>query len=99
MIYASHTIEIGADCLIAPFVYLVDSNHGTAPGINMNRQPNTTAPIKIKNDVWVGAHAIILAGVTVGEGAVVAGGSVVKSDVPSNAIVGGVPARVIGERR
>lgn len=53
------------------------------------------APVRLGNNVWVGAHATILAGVTVGDNAVVAAGAVVTKDVPANAVVGGVPARII----
>lgn len=52
----------------------------------------------IGNDVWIGTHAVILRGVTVGDGAVIAAGAVVCKDVPSYAIVGGVPARIIRYR-
>ena len=54
--------------------------------------------ITIGNDVWIGAGASILDGVNVGEGVVVAAGAVVTKDVPAYSIVGGVPARIIGER-
>ena len=54
--------------------------------------------VRIGNDVWIAANAIILAGVTVGDGAVVAAGAVVTRDVPPMAIVAGVPAKVIRYR-
>ncbi len=98
-IYASSKIEIGADCLIAPFVYIVDSDHGTRAGVPINRQPNTARPIRIGNDVWVGAQSLILSGVNIADGAVIAAGSVVREDVAPNTIVGGVPAKVIGVRK
>lgn len=56
--------------------------------------PRST-PIKIGNHVWIGSKAIILKGVTIGDGAVVAAGSVVTKDVPPNVLVGGVPAKII----
>jgi acetyltransferase-like isoleucine patch superfamily enzyme len=58
-----------------------------------------SAPIKICSDVWIGMNCVILKGVTIGEGAIVAAGSVVTKDVPAWSIVGGNPARVIKEIR
>jgi len=98
LIYASQGISIGDDCMIAPFVYIVDSNHGTAANKRMNQQPNTTSPVSIGDDVWIGAHAVILAGVTIGDGAIVAAGAVVNGDVAAGTVVGGVPAKQIGKR-
>lgn len=98
-IYASNNIKIGADCMIAPFVYIVDSDHGIRIGVPMNRQPNTAKPIFIGNDVWIGAHSVILSGVAIADGAIIAAGSVVREDVTTNTIVGGVPAKVIGVRK
>jgi acetyltransferase-like isoleucine patch superfamily enzyme len=57
-----------------------------------------SAPVKIADYAWLGGRVIVLPGVSIGEGAVVASGAVVTKDVPPYAIVGGVPARVIGER-
>lgn len=97
-IFASEHITIGDDCLIAPFVYLVDSDHGIDRSTLINQQPNSTAPIVIKNDIWIATGAKILKGVTIHEGAIVAAGAVVTQDVPPYTIVGGLPAKVIGER-
>ncbi len=98
-IYASSRIVIGADCMIAPFVYIVDSDHGTSAGIPMNQQPNITNSIHIGNDVWIGAHAVILSGVTIADGAIIAAGSVVRENVHRDTIVGGIPAKIIGVRK
>ena len=98
-IFASEKITIGEDCLIAPFVYMVDSDHSIDRGQRINSQSNTTKPIVIGDDVWIGTGAKILKGVTIGEGAVIATGSVVRENVPSYSIYGGVPAKKIGERK
>ncbi len=97
-IFSSEKIEIGDDCLIAPFVYLVDSDHAIKKGQQINRQPNVTAPIRVGNDVWIASNVTILKGITIGDGAVVAANSVVNTDVPANEIWGGSPAKKIGER-
>lgn len=97
-IFASKKIEIGDDCLIAPFVYIVDSNHQIKKGININTQTNITDEIKIGNDVWIASNVTILKGVTISNGAVIAANSVVNCNVPENEIWGGSPAKKIGER-
>lgn len=97
-VYASAGVSIGDDCMIAPFVYIVDSDHGVVRGTPMNRQPNSSTPISIGNDVWIGAHAVILSGTVIEDGAIVAAGAVVRGHVAANTIVGGVPARKLGER-
>ncbi|MCR9253057.1 MAG: acyltransferase [bacterium] len=97
--FASEGIEIGSDCLIAPFVYIVDSDHEIKKDILINEQPNITAKIKIGNDVWLGTGCKILKGVTIHDGAVIAAGAIVNSDVGANEIFGGIPAKKIGERK
>ena len=87
-------IEIGDDVLIGQQVVIATLNHDLHPE---RRASMTPKPVKICDKVWIGAHATILAGVTVGEGAVVAAGAVVTRDVPPNTVVAGVPARVIKE--
>lgn len=96
--YGSEGITIGKDCMIAPFTYIVDSDHGSALGIPMNQQPNVTKAINIGNDVWIGAHSVVLAGSAIEDGAIIAAGAVVRGHVAANTIVGGIPARKIGER-
>jgi len=98
-LFSSESIEIGTNCLIAPFVYIVDSDHNIEKGKLINEQPNTTAPIKIGNDVWIGTGSKILKGVTIEDGAVIAAGSLVKSDVKAYEIHGGVPAKKISDRK
>lgn len=85
-------IFIGDDALIGHNVVLATLNHGFAPE---DRQNLYHAPIRIGKGVWIGAHATILAGVTIGDNAVIAAGAVVNKDVPMDAVVGGVPAKVI----
>ena len=97
-IFASERIEIGNNCLIAPFVYIVDSNHASSRESLINEQENKTAPIIIGNDVWVGVKATILSGVKIGDGAIIGAGAIVDKNVDPYSIVGGIPARNIGER-
>lgn len=97
-IFASSNIEIGNNCLIAPFVYLVDSDHNIAKDQLINTQGNTSKSIKIGDDVWIGTGAKILKGFVIGDGAVIASGALVKDDVPPYKIVGGIPAKIINER-
>ncbi|MDE6274401.1 MAG: sugar O-acetyltransferase [Clostridiales bacterium] len=85
-------IKIGDNVLIGQQVVLATLNHDLPPKERANMSP---APIKIGNDVWIGAHATVLPGVTVGDGAVIAAGAVVTKDVPANTVVGGVPAKII----
>lgn len=98
-IFSSEKIEIGRDCLIAPFVYIVDSDHRLAKNELINRQTNETAPIKIGNDVWIASNVIILKGVQIADGAVIAANSVVKNNIGAYEIWGGSPAKKIGDRQ
>lgn len=98
-IYASGSIEIGNNVLIAPFAYLVDSDHGIKPNELIRDQSLTIKSIVIDDDVWLGARVVILGGVRISKGAVIAAGSVVKDDVGEYEIWGGVPAKKIGERK
>lgn len=98
-LFASAGITIGSNCLIAPFVYIVDSDHGISRDQRINQQPNTSEAVFIGNDVWIGTGAKILKGVTIGEGAIVAAGALVNSDIQPYEIYGGIPAKKIGERQ
>tara|TARA_Y100001935_G_scaffold164708_1_gene135474 strand:+ start:75 stop:332 length:258 start_codon:yes stop_codon:yes gene_type:complete len=84
--------------MIAPFAYIVDSNHLTKKDVPMNEQGIEASDIIIDDDVWVGTGAKILPGVKINEGSVIAAGSVVNSDIPRYTIVAGSPAKEIGKR-
>ncbi len=84
-------ITVGDGCLIGHQVVFATIDHDLAPD---NRGNMHFAPIALGKNVWVGAHATILQGVTVGDGAVIAAGAVVTKDVPPKAIVAGVPAKI-----
>lgn len=90
-------IEIGDHCIIAGQCYFGGGRYKMALGQGpmVTQGLETKGPVKLGNDVWVGAHVTILDGVTIGNGAVIAAGAVVTSDVAENAIVAGVPARQI----
>jgi acetyltransferase-like isoleucine patch superfamily enzyme len=85
-------ITIGDGVLIGPKVNLVTINH---PLDRATRRSTHCAPIVIKDGAWVGAGASVMPGVTIGANAVVAANAVVTSDVPDDAVVGGIPARFI----
>ncbi len=88
-------LEIGSRVSISHRVMLITGGHDVqSPTFKEDHRP-----IKIGDYVWIGAGATVLRGVEIGEGAVVAAGAVVVKDVPPYAIVGGVPAKQIGERR
>lgn len=94
------SIEIGSGIMIGPNVVIRSSNHQTARhDIPIWEQGQTGGRIVVGDDVWIGANAVIVAGVTVGSHVVVAAGAVVTRDVPDYAVVAGVPAKVIGDRR
>lgn len=88
-------IEKGAT--IGPGVAIFDHDHNLL--LNHNKEDAfVCAPIKIEKKAWIGANAVILKGVTIGESAVVAAGAVVNKDVEPYSIVGGIPAKSIGNR-
>ena len=98
-IEVSRRVTIGKGVLIAPGVFITDHNHALKLGAPMFQQRGEEAEVVIGDDVWIGANAVVLCGVTIGEGAVVAAGAVVNRDVEPYAIVGGVPAKPIGSRK
>lgn len=84
-------ITIGNGALIGHNVVLATLNHEMDPS---HRKDMHASPIVIGKHVWIGANATVCPGVSIGDGAVVAAGAVVTRDVPSNSVVGGVPAKV-----
>ena len=85
-------ITIGDGVLIGHQVVLATLNHDLDPDKRQSMMPK---PIVIGNNVWIGSHATILGGVTIGDGSVIAAGAVVTKDVPKNTVAGGVPAKII----
>lgn len=86
-------ITIGNEVMIGPRVNLISAGHPLSAA--ERRRAITTGPIEIGNNVWIGAAATVLQGVTVGDNAVIAAGAVVSRNVPPDTLVAGVPARVV----
>lgn len=87
-------LTIEANVSVSPDVWLLTVSRD----LDDPNLPERVGPIHIHHHAWLGSRAMVLPGVTIGQGAVIAAGAVVTDDVPPSAIVGGVPARVIGER-
>lgn len=90
-------ISIGRDVLIGPDVMIVDSDfHPVDPELRLDKAGPATAPVAIADNVFIGARAVILKGVTIREGAVIAAGAVVTRDVGPREIAVGNPAKIVG---
>jgi acetyltransferase-like isoleucine patch superfamily enzyme len=93
LIVCEDRVEIGENCKIAWDVIIMDSDlhpiNETSPIVNK--------PVRIEDHVWIGCRSIILKGVTIGQGAVIAAGSVVTKNVPPGTVYGGSPAKLIAE--
>ena len=98
-IYNSKII-IGDDCLISQFVSFISANHNYELFIPIRLQGHNSDKINIflGNDVWVGCNSVILPGVIIGDGSIIASNSVVNCNVPSYEIWGGTPAKFIKKR-
>lgn len=95
----SGKVRCGNGVRIASLCSIVGFNHGfDDPDVPIYQQPHVTLGITIGDDVWIGANSVVLDGVTIGRGAVVAAGSVVTRDVPEMTIVAGVPAKPVRRR-
>lgn len=91
-------IVIGSNCMIASKTTINNTGHEFKINIKFDLQPITTKEIVIEDDVWIGTSCVIMQGVIIGKGAIVAAGSVVNKSIPSNEVWGGVPARFIKKR-
>ena len=92
-------VEIGERAMIAAGCRFIDTDHGfTDRTLPMIKQPTIKSPIRIEDDVWLGANVLVLKGVTIGRGAIVGAGAVVTKSIPGFEIWAGVPAKKMGVR-
>ena len=91
-------VTIGSHVNLAQGITVTALNHNFAEkDLRIDEQGVSTNPVNIGNDIWIGANAVILPGVTIGDHSVVAAGAVVTKDVPPHTLVAGVPAKIIKE--
>ena len=89
-------MTIGNHVNLAQGITVTALNHNFSDSdTKIDEQGITTNAVTIENDVWIGANAVVLPGVTIGNHSVVAAGAVVTKDVPSHSLVAGIPAKVI----
>ena len=87
-------IVIGNNTMIAAQSYIIDTDHGIRAGALMRDQENTVSPVFVGEDVWIAAGCKVLKGSRINDGAIIGAASVVKGEIPSNAIAVGAPAKV-----
>ncbi len=98
--FVSGHVTIGKNALIGPGVKIIGGTHNFSRlDVPMRFQGSVILPIVIEDDVWIGANAVILGGCTLGRGSIIAAGAVVSKDVGEFSIVGGVPAKVLRNRK
>lgn len=95
MIDACNYVKIGNDNMFGPDVYITDGDHDTAEGISPKQLPMNKGKVIIGGRCWVGAKAIILKNVELGDGCVVGAGAVVTKSFPAGSVIAGVPARLL----
>ena len=88
-------VSIAENVTIGPFVKIYTSTHDLGPGSHRSQPETVLRPVTIEKGCWVAVGAIVLPGVTIGHGSVVAAGTVVDRDVPPNSYVSGVPGTVV----
>ena len=98
VIAAKRSIVIGDYTQIGPYCQINDQDHGTRRDDLIMNQRAVIEPVRIGSDCWFGSGVRVVKGVTIGDGAIIGAGAVVTRDVPSYAIVGGVPAKLIRPR-
>jgi acetyltransferase-like isoleucine patch superfamily enzyme len=91
-------VSVGDHTVIAPGCFITDHDHGMSPHARVDEQRGVAKPVTIGSDVWLGTKVVVVAGVSIGDGAVVGASSVVTRDVPPMAVVVGVPARLVRYR-
>jgi acetyltransferase-like isoleucine patch superfamily enzyme len=95
----SRGVRIGRGALIASGCKFIDHDHGYKDlAVRIGSQPPLVAPIAVGDEAWLGVNTVVLQGVSIGQGAVIAAGAVVRTAVPDLEIWGGVPARRLGSR-
>jgi acetyltransferase-like isoleucine patch superfamily enzyme len=100
VIYGGQGVSIGNNVMIAPHCVIAAGNHDyKQTEVPMRHAGSLGGPVIIEDDVWLGAHVTVTDGVRIGQGAVIAANAVVTKDVAPYTIVGGVPARLLGDRR
>lgn len=91
-------VEIGEYVNCASHLYIMDADHGIESNMPLHGQKMVQKKVTIGNDIWIAYNVTILKGISIGDGAVCGACCLVTKDVPSNAVVGGVPAKVIKYR-
>ncbi len=91
-------IDVGDKALLSGYVYLQTSMHRHAIGKNIQDQGYDHAPVRVGNDAWLGAHVVVMPGVTIGAGGVVGSNAVVTHNVAAGEVVAGVPAKTLRSR-
>jgi serine acetyltransferase len=95
MLDVSEELRIGDECMVGPFCYLTDHDHTFGGGIAPGASELISRPTHIGERCWIGAHATILKGVTIGNGTVVGAGSVVTKSLPEGVVAAGNPAQIL----